>query len=243
MKNHYVYQVLFLFAFLFLWELLVWSMKTPVYLIPAPSDVIIEITRNYQLFLVNAKITLTETILGFGLGVSIAFVLSVLISYSEVFGRIIYPYAVALQTIPRIAIAPLLLLWFGYGIFSKILISAIMGFFPVFVNLTVGLNSAKPNLMNLMKILKANKHQILMKVRLPSALPYFFTGLKVAATFSLIGAIVGEFVGGTAGLGYLIVTADADYNTTSVFASLFFLSLMGLFFVWLIETIEKITIH
>jgi NitT/TauT family transport system permease protein len=144
------------------------------------------------------------------------------------FERVVYPYILALQTIPKVALAPLMIIWVGYGIQSKALTAGLIAFFPILVNVVVGLKTVEPRMLLLMRALKAGHLQTFVKVRLPSMLPYLFAGLETAIIFAVIGAIVGEFIGASQGLGSLIIQRQAAIDVPGVFSVLFYLSALGI---------------
>jgi NitT/TauT family transport system permease protein len=172
--------------------------------------------------------TLTAVLSGFGLGVLAGLVSGAVISLVPVVERLVYPYVVALQTVPKIAIAPLFIIWFGYGVASKIVITALVCFFPVLVSVMAGFHSTDRDQLDMMKAFGATRVQILMRLRLPSALVLIFAGLEIAAVMAVIGAVVGEFVGAQQGLGYLITALNFSLDVPGVFAVLIFLSLIGI---------------
>jgi len=239
MKKYWVYQVLFFIGSLFLWEIFVRVACVPDYILPSPVAIISEIGKNYLLFLRHAGVTLIEAVLGFGLGVLFASIISIAIVQSKLFEFMINPFIISLQTTPKIALAPLLLLWLGFGLFPKIVISALVCFFPIVINSVKGLNSVDQELIDIFRIYKADKLQMLLKVKIPIALPYFFAGLRTAICLSMVGAVVGEFTGANAGLGYLIIQFESYYNVKGMFGALLLLSLMGVILFSLIRLIEK----
>ncbi|MDB5607469.1 MAG: Binding-protein-dependent transport system inner rane component [Bradyrhizobium sp.] len=172
--------------------------------------------------------TLVEVIAGFVFGVIAGLVIGAMVSLIPVLERLVYPYLVALQTLPKVAIAPLFIIWFGYGLSSKIVITALVCFFPVLVSVIAGFHSTDKDQLDMMKAFGATKWQTLMRLRVPSALVLIFAGLEIAAVLAVIGAIVGEFVGAQVGLGYLVVTLNFGLDVPGVFAVLIVLSAIGL---------------
>jgi NitT/TauT family transport system permease protein len=162
------------------------------------------------------------------LGVLAGLVMGAMVSLIPVLERLIYPYLVALQTLPKVAIAPLFIIWFGYGLTSKVVITALVCFFPVLVSVIAGFHSTDKDQLDMMKAFGATKWQTLMRLRIPSALVLIFAGLEIAAVLAVIGAIVGEFVGAQVGLGYLVVTLNFSMDVPGVFAVLIVLSAIGL---------------
>jgi NitT/TauT family transport system permease protein len=172
--------------------------------------------------------TLIEVLSGFVFGGIAGLVIGAMISLIPIFERLVYPYLVALQTLPKVAIAPLFIIWFGYGLTSKIVITALVCFFPVLVSVIAGFHSTDKDQLEMMKAFGATKWQTLMRLRIPSALVLIFAGLEIAAVLAVIGAIVGEFVGAQVGLGYLVVTLNFSLDVPGVFAVLVVLSAIGL---------------
>ena len=172
--------------------------------------------------------TLIEIVAGFLLGVASGLVLGTLISLIPIVERLVYPYVVALQTLPKVAIAPLFIIWFGYGLTSKIVVTALVCFFPILVSVVAGFHSTDKDQLDMMQAFGASKWQTLVRLRIPSALVVIFAGLEIAAVLAVIGAIVGEFVGAQAGLGFLIVTLNFNLDVSGVFAVLIYLSFIGL---------------
>lgn len=184
-------------------------------------------------------VTLHEILAGFAIGAGAGFALGVAIGQSRLLETVIYPYVVAFQTIPKVAIAPLFVVWFGFGVASKIVITATIVFFPVLANTIVGLRSASRDQIDLMMAFTASRWQVLWMVRLPNALPYVFAGLDIGIVLAVIGAIVGEFVGAQAGLGYLIMQRNFSMDTAGVFAILIVLSLIGIGLHALVKVIAR----
>jgi NitT/TauT family transport system permease protein len=172
--------------------------------------------------------TLVEIFSGFLLGVGAGLVSGALVSLVPVVERLVYPYLVALQTLPKVAIAPLFIIWFGYGLFSKVVVTALVCFFPILVSVVAGFHATDKDQLDMMKAFGATKWQTLVRLRIPSALVLIFAGLEIAAVLAVIGAIVGEFVGAQVGLGYLIVTLNFNLDVPGVFAVLIYLSMIGL---------------
>lgn len=179
-------------------------------------------------FIWHLGVTLYEVVAGFFIGSFLGFTLGVLIEESALLERLLYPYIVAFQTMPKVAIAPLFIVWFGFGVASKIVITAAIAFFPVLANTIAGLRAAPTDQIDLMKAYTASDWQIFRMVRLPQALPFVFTGLDIGIVLAVIGAIVGEFVGSQSGLGYLILQRNYSMDTAGVFAILIVLSSIGI---------------
>ncbi len=222
------------------WELAVRLFEIPKIVLPAPSAVALALWNGMQGdFLKHFGITFYETIAGFVLGSATGLVLGALISQFRLLERTLYPYIVAFQTLPKVAIAPIIVIWFGYGVTSKIVITATIAFFPLLANTIVGLRSAPQEQIELMVAFTATRWQVFRLARLPQALPYIFVGLDVAIVLSVIGAIVGEFVGAQAGLGYLILQKNFNMDMAGVFAILIVLSGMGIGLHLLVNAIQR----
>ena len=223
------------------WEGSVIIFEVPEIVLPRPSAVAVALWDGFAsgLFLPHILVTLWEIVAGFVIGASVGIALGVLIGLSAFMERLIYPYVVAFQTLPKVAIAPIMVIWFGYGLTSKIIITATISFFPLLANTIVGLRSAPKDQIDMLKACTASDWQIFRMARLPQALPYIFVGLDVAAVLSVIGAIVGEFVGAKAGLGYLILQMNFNFNMAGVFAILIILSVIGVGLHLLVVAVQR----
>lgn len=223
------------------WEAIIRMFNVPAYVVPAPSAVLQSLIRGISsgIFISNGLVTLTQALLGFLGAAVLAIILGSFIAQSRFVERVIYPYLIAIQTTPKVAIAPLFIIWFGFGISSKVIIAGIIAFFPILVNVITGLRSTDPQRIELMRSLRASRWQIFKMVMLPSALPMIFAGLQVAIIFSLLGAIVGEFVGSQAGLGNLIMQMNINLDTAGVFAVLVCLSSIGITLHLIMHWIQK----
>ena len=221
------------------WEVLTRLSQIPGFILPAPSAIFIEAVTRYPLYLYNSWITFYEMVAGFLLAALVGVFLAVVIVYSRIMRNMIYPQIVVLQIVPKVAIAPLLLIWAGYGITSKVLLALLIAFFPIVVNMVTGLAEIEEELLDLCRILQSGRWQEFSKVRLPNALPYLFSSLKVASTLAVIGAVIGEFVGGAEGLGHLIIIANTELRTSMAFVALFCLSILGLLLYGLVVLAER----
>ncbi|MFW5714715.1 MAG: ABC transporter permease [Brevefilum sp.] len=224
-----------------LWYLLSLLLDLPAFILPGPGLVwarFLKSLRDGQL-LHHSLATLLEVIAGLLLGGLAATVLGYLLSKSSTLEKLISPYLVASQSIPIVAIAPLLVIWFGPGIFSKILICSLIVFFPVLINTVVGLREVPQDLRELMRSLRASRTQTFWKLEVPAAMPIFLGGLRVGATLSVIGAVVGELVGADRGLGFLINVGRGQYDTALVFVSVITLIAMAMALYGLVVLVEK----
>jgi NitT/TauT family transport system permease protein len=223
-------RLLLLAVTLGLWEVVVRAMAVPTYVLPAPSAIFVALYRGTAsgVYLANFGVTVYETVLGFIAGTTLAFVLGTLVALSRRTEYYLYPYIIMFQSLPKVALAPLIVVWFGLGIASKVVTAAVIAFFPLMVNTIVGLRSADEDRVNLMRSLDAKEWQIFWMLRLPGALPFIMAGLQVAMIFALIGAIVAEFVGTQSGLGMLVQTLNFNGDVAGAFSILLILSALGL---------------
>lgn len=224
------------------WQLTVQFLGIPSFLLPSPSEIVNSFFTGRFDWVQHSLITLNETVSGFAISIVVGISLALLISYSKTLSSIVYPYIVALQVLPKTALAPIFLVWFGFGILSKIMMSFLISFFPIVIDTATGLMSTSPESIELMHSLKASNYDIYKEVRIPAALPSIFAGLKVGITLAVIGAIVGELVGADKGLGYLIVLSSAYLDTPTAFAALIILMVMGGALYLIISLIERATI-
>jgi NitT/TauT family transport system permease protein len=231
-----------LIALVAAWELLCRALNIPVFLIPAPSQVAWRLYEKRDLYLIHTWTTLYETTAGFLLAVVFGILCAAIIVVIPKLRDIVMPLLLVAQLVPKVAIAPLLLIWFGYGLFPKVLVAFLVAFFPIVVNGASGLASVQPELLDLGHSLQASRWQTFWKFRIPSALPELFSGMKVAVTLAIIGAIIGEFVGGNRGLGYLIIVANQELDTPLAFAAIFLLSAAGIALYAIVEMLERMLI-
>ncbi len=225
--------------FLAIWEFGVRISDVPAWMLPPPSVVATTLVTERDLLLSSAAVTLSEVLLGFLLALVLGLALALLIDASPALDRAIYPLVVASQTVPIPAIAPLLLIWFGYGLLPKVLVTALVGFFPIVVSAVDGLRSADRETLSMLRAFGASRPQRFRLVRWPSALPSIFSGARIAITVCVIGAVFGEFVGSKAGLGYLMTRAIAQFRTDRVIAAIVLLSLMGIGLFAVVSIIER----
>ncbi len=242
MDHRNFYPVVIVILFVFLWEALVRIFSLPFYILPPPSEVFMTFYRNFGLLMHHTFVTLKEIVLGIILALILSFPLAILMFFKKSLERAFYPLLIASQAIPVFAIAPLLVYWFGYSIISKVIMATLIVFFPITLNLLQGIKDADQDLVDLLWIAGASKWQILWKVRFPWALPFIFAGLKIGVSVSTIGAIIGEWVGSTEGLGYLMLHANAQLRIALIFASLIILSVIGLLLFYGVELLERILI-
>jgi NitT/TauT family transport system permease protein len=228
-RPHVVLIPLVFVVLVTLWEAVVRLGNVPGYIAPSPSAIAASLRGGLatHLYIEHFWVTLCEALMGFVIAGVAGIVLGAVIAQFRLVEQTLYPYLVALQTLPKIAVAPLVVVWFGFGLSSKVVIAATVAFFPVLVNVIVGLRTVDQSKLDLMRSLNATRWQTFRLVRFPNALPFVFAGLDIAVVFSVLGAIVGEFVGAQRGLGNLILQFNVSLDIAGVFAVLVLLSLMG----------------
>ncbi|GIL36695.1 ABC transporter permease [Phycicoccus sp. DTK01] len=233
----------FVAAVLVLWWLLTSvTSSLPGYLVPSPGDTWAAFADNLAYFGTNTWVTLVETVIGFVVAVVVGELVAVAMIYSTSFERTLYPLVLFAQVIPKIAIAPLFVVWLGFGMTPKVVVAVLMAFFPVVISGLAGLKSVDPEVLELTSTMGANPLKVFAKVRFPASLPQLFSGLKVAATLAVTGAVVGEFVGSNSGLGYVILQANGNVDTASLFVALIIMSLLGVALFALLQVAERLVI-
>ncbi|WP_341989289.1 ABC transporter permease [Azorhizobium sp. AG788] len=230
--------VALLAAVALLWQGAVWAFRPPPIILPAPTDIWTEFLLSPAYFLRMAGFTLYTTLAGFLLAVVLGLALAVGIVHSKFMERTVYTLLVALNSVPKVALAPLFVIWMGTGIEPKIAIALMLALFSVVIDAVLGLRTVDPDMINLARASRASSFDILRKIRFPNALPSVFAGLKVAISFALVGAIVGEFVAGSEGLGFAILTAQGQFDTPRVFVCLILLGLLGTVLFYIVEALE-----
>lgn len=231
---------LLLAGMLGLWEACLRLCRLPAYVLPAPSQVFYAFGRDFPLLLEHAAATVLEVALGLGIGGALGVCLAVLAFYVRPLGQALTPFLVGSQVVPIFAVAPLLVLWFGYGIWPKVAVAAMITFFPVAINLLDGLRSLRPELLEFFQALGAGELKLLRMVRIPAALPFLLSGMRVGAALSLVGATIGEWVGASRGLGYLMIQANARLRMDRVFAVVLLLTLLGVGMFGLFGLLERL---
>lgn len=239
MIRRYLYPAALLFVLLVGWEVAVRCFAVPKYILPAPSQALWAFISRFPFFLRHGLATLSEILLGFVLGGAGGFLLAVLFYHSRTLERALYPLIIGSQMIPVFAIAPLLIVWLGYGLWPKVVVTGLIVFFPVVVTAVDGLRSASDEMVDLFRTLGASRRQAFTKLLLPSSLPSLLSGLKVAATLSVVGATIGEWIGARQGLGYLMLQSNALLRSEVVFAALLMLTLIGLLLFGALRIIER----
>lgn len=234
--------ILTLIGLIALWELLCWVLDIPKYLLPTPIDIIQRIFEDWSMLVRHSSVTLVEIFAGFGLSIIIGIPFAVVVVYSKYFSQAFFPILIGLQCIPMVSLAPLLIVWLGFGMLSKVLIAFLISFFPILVNTIAGLKSMEKDMFMLSQSLRANSMQVFLHFRLPKALPSIFAGFKVGITLAVVGAVVAEFVSSESGLGYLQLIASSQLDVTLQFCVIVALAVIGLGLYNLVALIERISI-
>ena len=229
-------------ALLALWELYVRAGHVSVRVLPSPTAIVQALFNNWSIIYDNTLQTLLETVLGLAIAALLGLLLAITLDISSWMRRAVYPLLITSQTIPIIALAPLLLIWIGYDIRPKLIVVTLYCFFPIAVATVDGLASAEPELIKLLHSMRATRWQILRLVRLPGAMPAFFSGLRIAAAYSVIGAIFGEYVGAEKGLGIYMQKAANSFATINVFAAILVTTILSLLLFGLVSLIERIAL-
>jgi NitT/TauT family transport system permease protein len=236
-------QTLLAFAlFLLVWEGAVRLLGIREYLLPAPSAVLAAFPKYQRLLVPAAVYTLQSVLMGYLAAVVVGVLIALPIALSAPMQRTVYPLLVFSQLVPKVALAPIFVVWFGFTLLPKILITFLLSFFPVVINTVVGLRSLDPEIAHLTRSTGANMLDTFMKVRLPAALPTMFAGFRLAAISATVGAVIGEFIGSDRGLGYVILTANGDLNTALSFAAIVVLTVIGLILYFGVERLERLCI-
>lgn len=233
---------LIFFGVLAAWEIITRLRDIKPYLLPSPTLIVRTVAAEWPTLFPNFQVTLIEMILGFALAFVVSMALGILLAHSSAIRRGLYPLVIASQTVPVIAIAPVLIIWFGYNIVPRVLVTALIAFFPLTVTTVTGFNALETEAINLFRSMNATRTQIFFKLSVPTALPFIFAGLKVSATLCVIGATVGEWIGADRGLGHLIVLDTAQFDTPRVFASILLLSSSGVALFLIISLIERVAL-
>lgn len=222
-----------------LWEFCAWAFDVPAYILPPPTQIWADFWNQHVRILDGARITSSQIVLGYILSIVISIPLAVMVSYSPKIERAILPIIVALQIVPKIAIAPLFIIWFGFGLAPKLLLVFLLCFFPIMVSATTGLRSVPQDILDLARSTGTSELMVFRKIRLPYAMPNIFTGLKVAATLATTAGIVAEFVASDRGLGYMLLEYNGNLETGLVFATIILLSFIGVTLYSIVEFVER----
>lgn len=242
LRHRAVLTVLVLAASVLVWELGCRYFQPRAFVLPAPTLIFEEFMRTPQYFLEQGLYTFWTTVSGFGMAVIFGLLLAVAINYSVFLETTIFTLLVALNSVPKIALAPVFVIWMGTGAEPKITIALTIAIFPIVIDFVLGLRSADPQLLAVVRAARATALQIFMKVRLPSALPSMFAGMKVGISLALIGAIVGEFLAGETGLGQVILLAQGQFQTARMFVAIIMLGLLGAALFYAVDFLERMCI-
>jgi NitT/TauT family transport system permease protein len=231
--------LVFFAVLLILWEVLVEVIKVPNFILPPPRDLATSFIKKLPILGNHSLITFVEAVGGFALSLVLGVSFAIAVVYSRHLQNTIYPLIVILYAMPKSAFAPLMVIWVGYGLFSKIAIAFLVAFFPIVVNTVVGLKEVEPELLELARINRGSQFDVFKKIRLPNSLPYLFAGIKVAIVLSVTGAIVAEFVAANEGLGYLVLQANYSLDTAFALVILLTLAVISLGLFWLVERAQR----
>jgi NitT/TauT family transport system permease protein len=234
--------LIFLVFLVVLWDLTIRVFHIPPYQIPAPKDVVTTLWEEWPKLLAEAVPTTTATVWGFLLSAAFGIPVAMLIAGSRTVESYVYPLLVFSQSVPKIAIAPLFVVWFGFGMFPKVLSAFLLGFFPVVVSAVQGFKSVEPDMLDLARAMEASRLQIFRMVSLPHAMPAIFAGLKVSITLAVVGAVVGEFVGSNSGIGFVLQRSIGNFELPTMFAALVVLALIGVLLFWILDVLERLMI-
>jgi NitT/TauT family transport system permease protein len=229
-------------AIFVLWEASCRLFNVPDFILPSPSIIIEKIVTSWQLLLLNGLFTAEEIVLGFSMSVVTGIPLAVMAVYSRLFERVAFPFMVSLQTIPKVALAPILVMWLGYGVLPKVMVAFLISFFPIVIAAMVGMRSTEKEMIYLVQSMGANELTTFLKIRLPRALPTIFGGLKIGIGQAVVGATVGEFIAAEHGLGYLQLISQVRLDTALLFAAVVMLSLLGVLLFYIVAGIERLAL-
>ena len=242
LASNWVRPLLLVGFSLLLWDLAIRLFQVPEYLVPTPMAVVERLGQEWQFLARESVPTLVATLGGFGLSVLIGVPIAMLIAYSKTIENYLYPLLVFSQSVPKVAIAPLFVVWFGFGLFPKIIVAFLLGFFPVVVSTVVGFKSVENDMIDLARSMGSTKLKMFLKISLPQALPSILSSMKVSVTLAVVGAVVGEFVGSNSGIGYVLQRANGNFDLPLMFAALIVLSLIGVVLFMVVDLIEKYSI-
>jgi NitT/TauT family transport system permease protein len=222
------------------WQLYVTAFGVNRIVLPSPLDIARASVANWQTLLRETWPTFWESVLGFGLAVAIGIPVAVCVASSRILNLSLYPILIATQSVPKVAVAPIILVWFGLGMQSKLVIAFLVAFFPIVVDTAAGMRATPPGLLELARSLRASRLQVFLKVQFPAALPFVFAGAKVAVTLAVIGAVIGEFVGSLNGLGNLLLMANSQLDSALAWAALVWLSALGILLFAAVALVERL---
>jgi NitT/TauT family transport system permease protein len=242
MRSAWLRPFLFLVMLVVAWDLSIRIFQIPAYQIPSPREVVTVLAQTWPELLAQAWPTTYATLVGFLLSALFGIPAAMLIAGSKTIESYVYPLLVFSQSIPKIAIAPLFVVWFGFGILPKIISAFLLGFFPVVVSAVQGFKSVDPDMVDLARAMQGSRFHVFRAVNLPHAMPAIFAGLKVSVTLAVVGAVVGEFVGSNSGIGYVMQRSIGTFDLPTMFAALVILALIGVVLFWVVDRIERFVI-
>ncbi len=231
-----------LLLFLAFWEVAAWLAEAPAYILPAPSEIMAELAARRAQYASAAAFTVQPMLIGFAIAVVVGIALALMVAFSRAMESTVYPLLVFFQIVPKIAVAPLFIIWFGFGLTPKVLLVFLLSFFPVVVSAITAFRSVDPDIMDLARSTGAGRWRTFFMVQVPHALPTLFTGIKVAAALSATAAVVAEFVASDRGLGYLLLEANGNLNTSMAFGAVFALTALGFALYAAVEITEQLVI-
>jgi NitT/TauT family transport system permease protein len=224
------------------WQWAVRFFEVPSLVLPAPSEIVLNIIEKRHLYLVFSVPTLVQILAGFAMAAALGVLLGIAVSFSGLARRTVYPILVSSQMVPKVAIAPVLVIWFGTGLEAKVFIAFLIAFFPITLSTMVGLAAVDPDMVRLFRAMRAGPYRTFVKLRLPTALPNIFAGLKIGMSLAVVGAIVAEFVAADRGLGYYLLYANGQLDGPGVFAALTLLTIIGVLLYYAVEVVERLFI-
>ncbi|WP_310833017.1 ABC transporter permease [Paenibacillus pedocola] len=238
-----VYPVAAVLVLLCLWQIIVSLAQLPSYILPSPVAVIQALVSDFPLIAAHTKVTLIEAATGFSLSVALAFILSIIMDNFTIVKKSFYPILIISQTVPIIALTPILIVWFGFGMLTKVLVIILVCFFPIAVSLVDGFAKVDRDYLNLFRSYGASRIQVFFHLKLPAAAVNFFSGLKIAATYTIMAAVISEWQGGVKGIGVYMVRAKKAYTLDKVFASILVITLVSVLLIYLIDYVSKKVTH
>lgn len=224
------------------WDLSIRFFHVPQYLVPTPAQVLEQLVAEWPMLLKESLPTIYATLGGFVASLLIGVPLAMLIAYSATVEGFLYPLLVFSQSIPKVAIAPLFVVWFGFGLLPKVIVAFLLGFFPIVVSTVMGFKSLEPEMVDLARSMGSSRLKMFFKISLPNALPSMFSAMKVSVTLAVVGAVVGEFVGSNAGIGYVLQRANGNLDLPLMFAALIVLSVIGVLLFMVIDVLERFAV-
>ena len=238
-KYDFIYPLITILILFLVWQIVTTVFDVPSYIFPSPGEVFGALAEDFGLIMYHMSATLGEGLLGIAISIGLSIVIAVCMDRFPMAKKTVFPLLVISQTVPVMAIAPLLIIWFGFGVAPKVILVVIMCFFPITVNMTDGFAQADPDCVNMFRVWRASGPQIYRHLKFPCALPYFFSGLRIAVTWMLVAAILSEWLGGDRGIGVYMLRAKQSYALDKVFASVIFVVLVSLLFIGILTLIKK----